>query len=230
MDCFSRRFRFLTSIIVLSFLRCFRFSTSIIVLGFLLFLTAFRLLLLPSSSQARSKPGLGILGRPWSLRHDNMVTTIRGRLPNRTAKEAVYPTTTDASSGIRHWIMKTVITQALTGNSDQEIETWATEVQEAIVTVEVTEARETERATAKRAIRARKPSTNPKRQGGGMNRQQRLLEITEKIAVVPTQNITPYEHRFKNMTHPVLLIRSLRENCSQVNQFRGWVNDSPPMM
>ena len=61
-----------------------------------------------------------------------------------------------------------------------------------------------------------------------MNRQQQLLQITEKIAAVPTQSIKPYEHRFKNMTHPVLPIRSLRENCTHVNQFRRWVNDSPP--
>ena len=60
-----------------------------------------------------------------------------------------------------------------------------------------------------------------------MNRTQRLLQITEKIAAVPTQSIKPYEHRFKNMTHPVLPIRSLKENCSHVNQFRRWVNDRP---
>ena len=29
------------------------------------------------------------------------------------------------------------------------------------------------------------------------------------------------------MTHPVLPIRSLKENCSHVNQFRRWVNDVP---
>ena len=57
------------------------------------------------------------------LRHDNMVTTIRGRPPNRTAKEAVYPTTTDAPSGIRFGITKTVIARALTGNSDRDIDT-----------------------------------------------------------------------------------------------------------
>jgi hypothetical protein len=58
-----------------------------------------------------------------------------------------------------------------------------------------------------------------------MNRQQRLLEITERIAVVPTQEITEYEHRFKDA---ILPIRSLRENCTHVNQFRRWINDSPP--
>ena len=61
-----------------------------------------------------------------------------------------------------------------------------------------------------------------------MNRQQRLLQIREKIAAVPTQSIKPYEHRFKNMTHPVLPIRSLKENCSHINQLRRWVNDRPP--
>ena len=30
------------------------------------------------------------------------------------------------------------------------------------------------------------------------------------------------------MTHSILPIRSLRENCTHVNQFRRWVNDSPP--
>ena len=60
-----------------------------------------------------------------------------------------------------------------------------------------------------------------------MNRTQQLLQITEKIAAVPTQSIQPHEHRFKNMTHPVLPIRSLKENCSHVNQFRRWVNDVP---
>ena len=29
------------------------------------------------------------------------------------------------------------------------------------------------------------------------------------------------------MTHPVLPIRSLKEDCSHVNQFRRWVNDRP---
>ena len=64
--------------------------------------------------------------------------------------------------------------------------------------------------------------------GGNAVRQQpsqRLLQITKKIAAVPTQNIKPSEHRFKNMTHPILPIRSIEENCSQVNQFRQWVND-----
>ena len=61
-----------------------------------------------------------------------------------------------------------------------------------------------------------------------MNRQQRLLQIKEKIKAVQTQRIKPYEHRFKNMTHPVLPIRSLKENCSHVNQLRRWVNDRPP--
>ena len=69
------------------------------------------------------------------------------------------------------------------------------------------------------------PTQTLRGRGGWTNRQQRLLEIMEKIAVVPTQEITPYEHRFKNMTHPVLPIRSLKEDCSHVNQFRQWVFD-----
>ena len=100
------------------------------------------------------------------LRHDNMVTTIRGRPPNPTAKEAVYPTTTDAPSDIRYGIMKTVITRALTGDSDQEIETWATEVPEAIAMVEVTEANETEKATERESDTGKKAQHKPEETGG----------------------------------------------------------------
>ena len=92
--------------------------------------------------------------------------------------------------------------------------------------VEATEARK-ERAIEKESETGEKAQHKPE-EGGSMNRQQRLLEITEKISIVPTQEITQYEHRFKDMTHPVLPIRSLRENCTNVNQFRTWVNDSPP--
>ena len=88
------------------------------------------------------------------LRHDNMVMTIRGRLPNRTAKEAVYPTTTEAPSGIQYGIMKTVITQALTA------------IQEAIAMVEVTEAQEIERATEKESDTGKKAQHKPEETGG----------------------------------------------------------------
>ena len=67
--------------------------------------------------------------------------------------------------------------------------------------------------------------------GGSAVRQkgsQRLLQITRKIAAVWTQNMKPSDHRFKNMTHSTLPIRSIEENCSHVNQYRRWINDSPP--
>ena len=56
---------------------------------------------------------------------------------------------------------------------------------------------------------------------------ERLRQITRKIAALPTQNIKQSDHRFKDMTHPRLPIRSLEENCSHVNQYRRWVNDKP---
>ena len=84
-------------------------------------------------------------------RHDNMVTiqTIRGPLSNRTAREAACPMTTDAPSGMRHWITKTAITRALTGDPGREVDTRATEVieaREATATAEAAGVREVKRA------------------------------------------------------------------------------------
>ena len=46
--------------------------------------------------------------------------------------------------------------------------------------------------------------------------------------MVPTKEITQYDHRFKDMTHKILPVRSLEENCTHVNQYRRWINDNPP--
>ena len=55
------------------------------------------------------------------------------------------------------------------------------------------------------------------------------MEIREKIAIVATQEVTQYEHdKFKDMTHKILPVRSLEENCTHVNQYRRWINDNPP--
>ena len=97
------------------------------------------------------------------LRHDNMVTTIRGRPPNRTAREAVYPTTSDAPSGIRFGITKTVIARALTGNSDRDIDTRA--IREATAMVEATEARE-EKVTKRESDMGEKAQRKPEETGG----------------------------------------------------------------
>ena len=98
-----------------------------------------------------------IIGQnPTLHHHDNMVTiqTIRGPLPNRTAREAACPTTTDAPSGIRHWITKTAITRALTGDPDREVDTRATEVIEArevTATAEAAEVREVKKANKRKS-------------------------------------------------------------------------------
>ena len=86
--------------------------------------------------------------------------------------------------------------------------------------------RESERT--KRRYRQESPIRARRGRGGGTSRQQRLLEIREKIAIVPTQEITQYDHRFKDMTHKILPVRSLEENCTHVNQYRRWINDNPP--
>ena len=55
------------------------------------------------------------------------------------------------------------------------------------------------------------------------------MEIREKIAIVPTQEVTQYEHeKFKDRTHKILPVRSLEENVTHVNQYRRWINDDPP--
>jgi hypothetical protein len=64
---------------------------------------------------------------------------------------------------------------------------------------------------------------------GDANRRRRLLEIRERIANVPMQEATDYDdYRFKDMSHITLPVRSLRENCTHVNQLRRWIDDHPP--
>ena len=61
------------------------------------------------------------------------------------------------------------------------------------------------------------------------HRRRRLMEIRERIANVPMQEATDYDnYQFKNMSHIELPVRSLRENCTHVNQLRRWINDHPP--
>ena len=64
---------------------------------------------------------------------------------------------------------------------------------------------------------------------GDAHRRRRLMEIRERIASVPMQEATDYDnYRFKNMSHITLPVRSLRENCTHVNQLRRWIDDHPP--
>ena len=64
---------------------------------------------------------------------------------------------------------------------------------------------------------------------GDMHRRRRLMEIRERIASVPMQEATDYDnYRFKDMSHITLPVRSLRENCTHVNQLRRWIDDHPP--
>ena len=43
------------------------------------------------------------------------------------------------------------------------------------------------------------------------------------------QEATDYDdYRFKDMSHIKLPVRSLRENCTHVNQLRRWIDDHPP--
>ena len=51
------------------------------------------------------------------------IRTIRGPLSNRTARKAARPITTDAPSGVRHWITITAVTRALTGDPGREADT-----------------------------------------------------------------------------------------------------------
>ena len=72
--------------------------------------------------------------------------------------------------------------------------------------------------------------TQTRRGGGGdMNRRRRLLlEIRERVANIPMQETTEYDYRFKNMSHATLPVRSLKENCTHVNQYRRYIDDNPP--
>ena len=72
--------------------------------------------------------------------------------------------------------------------------------------------------------------TQTRRSGrGDTHRRRRLMEIRERIASVPMQEATDYDnYLFKDMTHITLPVRSLRENCTHVNQLRRWIDDHPP--
>ena len=77
--------------------------------------------------------------------------------------------TTDAPSGIRHWITKTAITRALTGDPDREVDTRATEViraREVTVTAEVAGVSEAKRANKQGNDTNETTQHRPKEAGG----------------------------------------------------------------
>ena len=155
------------------------------------------------------------------LRHDNMAIAIRGRPPNRTANVAADddrrpqgdPTSEyeNRDNTGPHRRSRPRNRNRSTGSESNGRANRSTR----------------NRDRSKKRYRQDSPTQTRRGRGWTTYRQQRLLQITESIACVPTQNIKKSDERFKNMTHSVLPIRSVEENCSHVNQLRRWINDRP---